>query len=1354
MPNPVMTVAAANTPAPAAGHRPRQLWVVAVAIVFFAGLWQMHHLSQLVTRHEQETLLAHAATVARSLKPEHVRSLTFTASDMELPDYRQIHLQLSAAARYLGLTGLFTVAQRNGQFVFGPESYPTNHPYSTVPGTRYMHPPSEASLAFSKCTPCVTPFFTDEFGVFITAFVPVVDTRSGKNAFLVAADMNLQVLRKRLLAIRMIAALFMMVIIGLLILLHLAIRKRIPSSSLPHAYSRYAETLICALILLALTATITWHLHVAETNVQSNILLTAAQHQTSLIANEFNAINMSLDGLAYAFHASEAITEQEFSFFTSHAVTDYHIQAVTWSPAITQPETTTLEAEAQASGRMGYHVWNENASDAEASSDTSHPFLYPIRFIEPLAGHERSLGLNQLSNPIRRQGLLCALQAGTSIATSPMPFTSVSNTPTGIIIYRPVASQTQTGVVAFAYCVANALRIPLSRSAASTDNQGLSVELYHLHPDSPPAFLASTETTRPRIAPSRPAWHPLSGWHTVNLSLFAFGNTYGMAVKASPAWLAVHPLRQGITAATAGLLLTAVMTAFLFFLNGRRLMLEREVRSRTEELKLAHEKVSGILSAAPVAMMLVDRETRVLDTNPRAERLVRNQILTCRSEACGVFLTCANHPLAAAGCGHAQPCKSCTLRNTIFEVAVQGEPVFDRDMTLTTMRQGLNETYHVKFGAAPVMLNGQRHVVIAIYDVTAWYRTEQLYRMLFNEMNYGFLLVERPASSAESDFIIRAANPALQKLIGRKPSELIGHSLNRSLAIPAELTADMDRVLESGDAARAQFFFSDLNKYFSCTVFRPLEHQVAVIFTDVTHQKRAERALLYERNLLYSLMDNQPDRIFFKDAELRFIKVSKEQARALGLSSPAHAIGKTLENFLPGDIAQHTEERERLVLKTGRPLLAQLEKTLDGTGKAHWDSVSKAPIHDAAGACIGLVGIARDITPEIELQQHLQQMTKMDAIGRLAGGVAHDFNNLLQAILGYTELLLSGVDPHAPQYGDLKEIERAAKRAADLTRQLLTFSRKQRIEPQVVDLNQNILATEKMLGRLMGDMIRITLELDPHLTTVLIDPSQAEQILLNLAVNAKDAMPSGGQLAFRTDMALFDDADATAHPETHAGKFVRLTVSDTGSGIPDELIPRIFEPFFTTKERGKGTGLGLSVIYGIVKQCGGWITVQSAIGMGTQFMLYLPANETVDAVPAENTLMPAEVPFSMPGIGKTILLVEDEPGVRSLAALVLQSSGYKVHVCTGSDEAKAIFDKEGARIHLLFSDVVLIGQNGIDLAQDLRRQNPRLPCLLCSGYADETVRWEVIQKEGFHFLPKPYPVAKLLSAVAEALNPL
>jgi PAS domain S-box-containing protein len=753
-------------------------------------------------------------------------------------------------------------------------------------------------------------------------------------------------------------------------------------------------------------------------------------------------------------------------------------------------------------------------------------------------------------------------------------------------------------------------------------------------------------------------------------------------------------------------------------------------------------------------MLLVDREVRVLDANPRSERLVENSVVNCLNAPGGSYLRCARRHDSPDGCGHGPACQNCVLRRSVREVADGGEPVYDRDLEVVVERGTEPVILHLKVGASPVQIDGQRQVVVALYDVTAWHLTEQLYRTLFNEMGYGFLLFEtvRTDSAGLPDFTVTAANPALLNLLGKHPDRLTGRLLRDVLTdLPDDFLAVLDGTLHTGEAAHCGFHLPSQDKHFEGTVFRPTEGQVAVIFTDVTDRKRAESQVRYERNLLYALMDNQPDRIFFKDADLRFIQVSKEQARALGLASAAEAVGKTLDELAPGEASRTTMRREREILRSGMPLRAQMEKTQDHQGKTHWDSVSKAPIRDAEGALIGIVGIVRDITPEIELQQQLQQATKMDAIGRLAGGVAHDFNNLLQAILGYTELLLTGVDEKDPQHDDLKQIERAARRATDLTRQLLMFSCKQRVEPQAIDLNQIILSTENMLKRLMGETIDIVLSLEPDLKPVLADPSQLEQILLNLAVNAKDAMPQGGRLTFRTGMKSIGKTDAASHPESRPGLFTCLTVSDTGSGIAPDLLPHLFEPFFTTKERGKGTGLGLSVIYGIVKQSGGWITVTSAKGRGSSFEIFLPASDLSPSGPDEGK-QPPEGQTTLPGLGKTILLVEDEPGVRNLAALTLQSAGYRVFACEGAQKAKAVFARERDGIHLLFSDVVLLGQNGIDLALELRGSRPQLPILLCSGYADDTVRWDSIRQEGFHFLPKPYPITKLLAAVRDALS--
>jgi PAS domain S-box-containing protein len=388
----------------------------------------------------------------------------------------------------------------------------------------------------------------------------------------------------------------------------------------------------------------------------------------------------------------------------------------------------------------------------------------------------------------------------------------------------------------------------------------------------------------------------------------------------------------------------------------------------------------------------------------------------------------------------------------------------------------------------------------------------------------------------------------------------------------------------------------------------------------------------------------------------------------------------------------------------------------------------------------------------VELQQQLQQAAKMDAIGRLAGGVAHDFNNLLQAILGFTEILISQSHPGHSGHEDLIQIKKAGTRAADLTRQLLAFGRKQMIEPRVLDLNTIIAGAEPMLRRLLGEDIRVQSVPAPRLPHIKADPGQIEQIIVNLAVNARDAMPNGGRLTLGTSSVILQTVDTGLIPEARPGHYVCLCVSDTGTGMPGEVLQHLFEPFFSTKELGKGTGLGLAVTYGIVKQNNGWINVYSQVEHGTTFRIYFPVNDIVEDDPPGPFPLNEQVAVAPKGRGERILLVEDELGVRTLATTVLRNHGYDVLPSDSAGQATELFDHAGGRIDLLFSDVVLPGMNGIELADQLLALNPELPVLLSSGYADERARWNKIEDRGYHFLQKPYPVDTLLHTVRHILD--
>jgi signal transduction histidine kinase/ActR/RegA family two-component response regulator len=382
-----------------------------------------------------------------------------------------------------------------------------------------------------------------------------------------------------------------------------------------------------------------------------------------------------------------------------------------------------------------------------------------------------------------------------------------------------------------------------------------------------------------------------------------------------------------------------------------------------------------------------------------------------------------------------------------------------------------------------------------------------------------------------------------------------------------------------------------------------------------------------------------------------------------------------------------------------------------------------------------------------DIEQQLQQAQKLEAVGRLAGGISHDFNNILTAILGYSDLTLQRLLEGDPLKRNLLEIRRASERAAALTRQLLAFSRKQVLQPIVLDLNSVVLDLERMLARMIGEDIHLRTTLNHQLGNVKADPGQMEQVIMNLVVNARDAMPDGGKLTIETDNVILDEAYAQRHLSVSPGPYIMLAISDTGTGMPADIQEHLFEPFFTTKEAGKGTGLGLSTVYGIIKQSGGNIWVYSEIGKGTTFKIYLPR---VDE-PAEKYTtggLPREIPRGT----ETILLVEDSDVVRALAHEVLETSGFRVFEAPDPESAIAICERHTGSIDLLLTDLVMPGMGGTEMSAVLRRVKPRMRVLFMSGYTAEAIVNHGILEGGLNFIQKPFTPDALVLKVREVLD--
>ncbi len=416
-------------------------------------------------------------------------------------------------------------------------------------------------------------------------------------------------------------------------------------------------------------------------------------------------------------------------------------------------------------------------------------------------------------------------------------------------------------------------------------------------------------------------------------------------------------------------------------------------------------------------------------------------------------------------------------------------------------------------------------------------------------------------------------------------------------------------------------------------------------------------------------------------------------------------------------------------------------------GRLYTEDATISPVRDAAGVITSYVGVKRDITRELELEAQLRQAQRMESIGRLAGGVAHDFNNLLSVILSYTGFALTALPKGHALHEDLLEVQLAGERAAALTRQLLAFSRKQVLRPVVLDLGQVLCEMEKLLRRTLGEDIELSLEQAPELALVRADPGQIEQVLLNLAINARDAMPHGGLLTITTGNVELDAAHAERHPGAQPGPHVMLAVSDTGVGIDEQTQTRIFEPFFTTKELGKGTGLGLSTVHGIVQQSGGSITVTSSPGQGASFRIYLPRHGSGER-PAERRVANPVLPTTR---SETILVVEDEAALLAVARKILEGAGYQVLAAHGAEEALATSASFAGRIHLLLTDVVMPGRGGMALALALAAARPALEVLYMSGYSDEAMLPAGVVATGTHFLAKPFTPEELLRKVAAVL---
>jgi PAS domain S-box-containing protein len=759
-------------------------------------------------------------------------------------------------------------------------------------------------------------------------------------------------------------------------------------------------------------------------------------------------------------------------------------------------------------------------------------------------------------------------------------------------------------------------------------------------------------------------------------------------------------------------------------------------KSTEEALYESQASLAGIIDSAMDAIITVDEEQRVLVFNRAAERMFHCPFKEALGQSLDRFIPKRFRP------SHSSHIQSFGKTGVTTRTLAVTRPVYGL--------RANGEEFPVEASISQVEAGGQRLYTVIMRDVTERMRAEEAlreseerYKDLIDSAFDGVVIMK--------ERVISSANRSFAEIFGYTAEELIGMDVLQLTSEPelvrSQIATNEPRYETIGLKKDGTHINIEVSAK-ACLYEREPARLSAV--RDITERKRAEEQLRRQLDFTEAITSSLGEGLYAldKNGRVKFMNPAAE----IGLGwKQEELLGQSMHEVIHFQKADRTPRSSEDcpvlgVLKSGQMVKVESDVFTRKDGTIFPVSYTSSPII-TEGQVIGAVLAFHDVTERIELEEQFRQSQKMEAVGQLAGGVAHDFNNLLTAINGYSALTLARLQAEDPLRRNLEEIRKAGDRAAALTRQLLAFSRKQVLQPKVFNLNSVVSDLERMLRRLIGEDKELRTVLESKLGSIKADPGQIEQIIMNLVVNARDALLQGGKLTIETKNVYLDNDYTKHHIAVVPGPFVMLAVSDTGIGMDEQTKARIFEPFFTTKLAGKGTGLGLSTVYGIVKQSGGNIWVYSEAGRGTTFKVYLPR---VDEG-AQEYKRNAETVEDLQGTG-TILLAEDEEMVRTLARQVLEMYGYQVLEAANGGAALLICERHKEGIHLLVTDVVMPEMSGPELADRLAQLRPKMKVLFMSGYTDDTIVHQGVLDEGTPFIQKPFAPDDLARKVKEVLG--